>query len=349
LSKLEERGCDITYPDHFNPFKSIEDAKEKLEKVIADYRQSKEANPELESISAGNPNSSDDSQDGFIKQLFHRYLTEGIAHRSSANTQIKRAAEIVASTEPFLKFVKQNPKHLPWIDEVCNSYLEGCVNQPVAGFSEINALIAIASEESLADKVFASNHLYALELIKPIVTGNPPPAGLEVEAGNALLIEVHKQLLENKIIEKPWLAVPEKIAHAANIKSWLERDKIGEETKKLVAEISRLNEKNQAGFDHYADFLCERHHNNTWGKIAFPEEIKEIAKTYEAKLENNTDSEASGEELDAISVERERAIVTKVRELTLAGFKEASPAAAPSLPDGATLKTEVRNTQTTKK
>jgi hypothetical protein len=313
--------------------------------VIADYRQSKEANPELESISAGNPNSSDDSQDGFIKQLFHRYLTEGIANRSSANTQIKCAAEIVASTEPFLKFVKQNPQHLPWIDEICNAYLAGCINQPVAGFSEINALIAIASEESLADKVFASNHLYALELIKPIVAINSPGAGLEVEAGNALLIEVHKQLLENKIIKKPWLAVPEKIAHAATIKSWLERDEIVEAAEELVAKVLSLNEKNQAGFDHYADFLCERHYSNTWGKIAFPEEIKEIAKTYEAKLENNTDSEASREELDAIPVERERAIVTKVRELTSAGFKEASPAAAPSLPDGATLKTEVRNTQ----
>jgi hypothetical protein len=95
--------------------------------------------------------------------------------------------------------------------------------------------------------------------------------------------------------------------------------------------------------------LCERHHSNTWGKIAFPEKIKEIAKTYEAKLEENTDGGASGEESNAIPVERERAIVTKVKELTLAGFKKASPAAAPSLPDGTTLKTEVRNTQTTKK
>ncbi len=81
-----------------------------------------------------------------IEDLFSRFLTEGIGNRIKAEDVIsKKAHKIAQSTEPFLDFIEKNPHHLPWINEASKAYLQGCINQPVWGFFEINSLIQLAN------------------------------------------------------------------------------------------------------------------------------------------------------------------------------------------------------------
>lgn len=143
---------------------------------------------------------------GGIDQLLERFLTEGIDQRIDAEGNLKTKAEKIAkSTEPFLDFIENNPQHLPWINEASKPYIDACINQPVWGFFEINSLIQLVKEEKFLDKVTSAKTLFTYEGIKSIVVTNNPGDTYQVEAGNLLLIDLHQQLLNANIIQKPWM------------------------------------------------------------------------------------------------------------------------------------------------
>ena len=109
LEAMEAQGKIVTWPEHFNRGNLIDGAKARLDATIQAYR---EANPE------GAPATS---------YLFNKFLSEGLGQRDGK-------AAVVASVSPFLELIEGEPKHLGWVEEIAKHYLQGCVNQPVAGF-----------------------------------------------------------------------------------------------------------------------------------------------------------------------------------------------------------------------
>ncbi len=191
LIALEGQGCSIIYPKHFQPSDLTQQCKDRLGEVTEKYNRNKSKNePNLENITT----------------FFSRFLTEGISQRTKqTDSNIEKANKIAKSTESFLDFIEKNPQHLPWIDEVSKNYLAGCINQPVWGFFEINSLIQLVKEEKFLDKVTSAKTLFTYEGIKSIVVTNNPGDTYQVEAGNLLLIDLHQQLLNANIIQKPWM------------------------------------------------------------------------------------------------------------------------------------------------
>ncbi len=194
IQTLQEREVEICYPSHFTQNSQVESAKEKLDSAIAIYKASNPNVPEPVSI----------------KTLLHRFLSEGINYRGAnqAATAKECIKEIVATTTPVLDIFTQNPDHLKWADEIAKGFLDGCVNQPVAGWSEISAWTSIAQSQEVADKIAATKHLRVFEelsghVVGLINEGQGPGQGVEVEAGNALFREVHKKLIAEGNIINP--------------------------------------------------------------------------------------------------------------------------------------------------
>ena len=298
LSALEEVGCSIIYPRHFESSDLTKQYIDRLGKVTEEYNRNKSKNePNLENITT----------------FFSRFLTEGISQRTKqTDSNIKKANKIAKSTESFLKFIEENPQHLPWIDEVSKNYLAGCINQPVWGFFEISALTQMAKEEKFSDKVILAKALVAIQGITEIIAeenkkllreGVGARASVEVEAGNTLLINLHDKLLEKEIITKPWPGVPERIAYEETVKTWCDEHHIKDALKNLV---DRIEGYKQEGC---IDFLCKNSYVYIWQPIAFPnnKDIEEIKDRY-----NNM----SHEDAIAFGGKREGEIMDKVMELT---------------------------------
>jgi len=285
LESLEERGCTVRYPQHFNFITQARVAKEKLEAAIESYmnpsngelvnESNSSSNSSLKLSSSSSSNSAPKPRPAAIKTLLHR-LTESAVQRGSLG-------ELVATTTPVLDAFTQNPNHLEIADEIAKAYeVDGCINQTVASWLEISAIMSIAMAPETADKIAATKHLRALETIKNYVAtlaqDQKPGSNVEVEAGNALFREVHKKLLENQEIENPWLAVPNSIAYEGTIRDWLTEEKINQayqQTSQILAQTPQQ----------VANYLCEGIHQETWAQIAFPNETNQIKNSYDEEME----------------------------------------------------------------
>ncbi len=250
LEAMEAQGKTVTWPEHFGRGDLIDGAKARLGASIGVYTES---NPE------GAPATS---------YLFNKFLSEGLGERDGK-------AAVVASVSPFLELIEGEPKHLGWVEEIAKHYLQGCVNQPVAGFSEISAWVAIAQKTELSDKIEAARQLMALEEVKQYVTANSPGQGLEVEGGNALFREVHKQLVVSGM--DPWPGVPGSISYEGSIRNWLTDNKIIDATE-------RVAESNTKPLSEVVDYLLHIH-PGIWSATAFPEKIAEITAKYASAKE----------------------------------------------------------------
>ena len=208
-----------------------------------------------------------------LKSLLFRFLTQ--------NAEERGGIEIILSpVSPVLEAFTQNPNHLKWAEKIAGEYLDGCVNQPVAGWSEICAVTSIAQAPKIIDKIEAAKHLMALEAIKDFISKLPadqkPGEAVEVEAGNSLLMRIHERLLTDNLIAEPWQGVPEIIAYQDTVKSWL--------TPERFAKSYRAVRDSLQDSGWVANLLCEGLHKDTWGEIAFPEEIAAIKVKYKEKM-----------------------------------------------------------------
>ena len=257
LNALLNAGFSVVYPLHFAR-NAINAAGKTLNQAIKKYTQS-------------NTNVAAPSD---IKTLLWRYLAEDIYLRYPDRDKGTFFKDIAESVMPILEVFTENQNHLEWAEEVAKHYLQGCVNQPVVGWSEISAYASMAMQKNTIDKITASAHLRVLDVVKAYVTGLPtdkkPGQAVEVEAGNALFREVHNKLLSEKKIEKPWPAVPKEIAYEETIKKWLTKDKITPAYNLAVKELKKQ-------LRDVAKDLLEKEH---WGKIAFPNEVKKIEESY---------------------------------------------------------------------
>ena len=191
LSELEKRECNVEYPDHFYSHK-VALTKSHLKAIGAKYK-------------AENPTEADDPIPSTTR-LLERFLDQNIEERGGIK-------QILQAANPTLNVLERSPNHLKWVDEIAEHHLEGCVNQPVAGWSEISALASIAEAPTMLEKLESAKHLLVLDEAKYFVRENFHSIGLEVEAVNALLREEHEILLSGGLIRKRWLAVPGSIAY----------------------------------------------------------------------------------------------------------------------------------------
>jgi uncharacterized protein YjbI with pentapeptide repeats len=251
LESLERSGCMVRYPGHFLA-SGTELAKERLRVAAAN---AKAQNPNLQTNSA--------------EQLFHRFLTENIATRGGVS-------EIVAVTNPILSFLEENPLALKWVDKISSDYLEACINQPVNGLTEIAAFIEIAQKQKITEKLEAAKRVLAQDLLKESMAKLPrekkPGSLFEVEAGNALLREVHKKLLAEGKIQKAWLAVPTKISHEFAIQYWLTPEIINAAYEEILPKL-------QLDIFAIKDLLCETNHKENWAMTAFSDEFEKFKET----------------------------------------------------------------------
>lgn len=268
LLALENEGCEIQFPDHFNVFDEAGEAKKRLVDLAARYK-------ELNGIEAFDPVPS-------TTQLLHRILTENISQRGGRT-------EVMRVVNPVLDILEKDPNSLKWVEEISGLYLGGCVNQPVAGWSEISAFAAIMNAETMQEKIEASKHLFVNDRIRDFVRRTFDAPGVEVEAGNALLREVHKKAVAEEDIRKPWLGIPGPIAYEGTISGWLREG--GCFTQSRVQEFYNEIKRPILHRDgaELADMLCEGNHCQTWGRIVFPEQVEEIAKRYDAERKESWD------------------------------------------------------------
>ena len=171
------------------------------------------------------------------------------------------------------------------VEEIAALHLDGCVNQPVAGWSEISALASIANAETVTEKLEAAKHLFVNDQISNFVAREFGRAAVEAEAGNALFREVHKKALKHQDIKKPWLGVPGPIAYEAAVARWLapnfftRRGMVDKFYNQIKEPILHRDEAE------LADLLCEGNHCKTWGEIVFPEQVAEINQRHEQERE----------------------------------------------------------------
>lgn len=193
------------------------------------------------------------------------------------------------------------------------NYLDGCINQPVAGFTEINAFKFIIEQDSMSQKINAVQYLHALEKIKKIVIEIPPPRkGIEIEAGNIALIYLYKILKEENIIKKEWPKVPDRIAFEFTVGGWIKDERVKNKLDKLKNKIAQLTCAD------YVDFLCEGQFMDTWTNIEFSKHPEII------KIKRDIDSKFEAGEIEAQDIisHRNAKIFSKVKELTLESIRQ---------------------------
>ena len=246
--------------------------KQKLEAAIESYMNLSNSELVNESDSSSNNTSKPDT----IKALLDRFLTEDFSQYGSSQELI---ATIIT---PILDAFTRNPNHLRIADEIAKLYLDGCVEKLVAGWLEISAITSIAQAETIFDKIEASKHLRALEKVTSYVATLPqdqkPGEKVEFEARNFLFIEVHKKLIENRVIENSWLAVPNSITYKRMIRDWLTEGLINQAYQQ-VTEVLAQNPQEAS------EYLCEGNHRKIWAQVAFLEETNQIKGVYAERME----------------------------------------------------------------
>jgi hypothetical protein len=301
LAGLEEQECVVIYPQHFNLSALSDHAKVKLDQIAKSYLKQNPRHPDF-------PN---------IKNVLNRFLNEGIGQRSDKNTTKSRATEIAKSTLPTLNILEKNPHLLPLLEEVSTSFLAGCVNQPVRAWSEVSALMAITSKENINDQLESSKQLFTLDYIAGYVRElkqNEVGEMFEAEAGNALYREVHKKLLAEQNLDQPWLGVPGPISYEASIKNFLTEERIQEAVKNIREEIFSLTK------EQLAEKICESQHNQSWGEICFPNELRAIKESHskrrEELAEKTSYTEEEKKELKEIDFNLKSELSKKTKEAT---------------------------------
>ncbi len=270
LKALEENGCEIKYPRHLNLNNQAAFAKQKLEEIITKYNETNERK-DFE----------------HIKTITHRFLSEGIGARGGIKA-------IAATIFPILEELEKNPNHLLWIDEISEIYLTNCINQPVAGFAEISGWMDVAKAKKISDKFEAARYPLAIVSLLTFIKKLPPQNAqgapnhqllqqpgerTEAEAANAFLREVHKELLKNGEIKKPWPGIAEKIAYEGTITQWIQTPSLIEKAVAFVKE-NALN----ATQDDILSFLLEGSGRKTWQKmIISKEDYKKIEENFKRK------------------------------------------------------------------
>jgi len=195
--------------------------------------------------------------------LILRMITEELDKRGSLlgfYEEFFDAIEIINKDNNFLRI----------FDKIAEDYLQACVNQPVAGFTQIALLFEMAKKDSFESKLDMVKIFKIIDTInKSIIKisnickeisktrANPDNSKyvigkqVEVEAGNLALKIIHEMLLKEKIISEPWPGIPDKIAYEEIVKPSLTEEikdqEILEEIEKILISKEEIKEIAEQG------------------------------------------------------------------------------------------------------
>lgn len=266
LLKLEEMmtrknlDCSNIWPDQFDKHKYYLF----LTQAYCDYRRN-DPNFSVLNFNA-NPNFP-------TYFLIHRFVNEATQDRGD---------KIIPQANQFTKKIYYNPAILETLDEVASGFLEGCINQPVAGFVEIATLVDIDECQSIEEKLQKSKILLAINEVKNSLAnfkdshGNAVGQEVEVELFNALLIRVHRKLHQQNKIDQEWWQIPTRIKHEGTIATLLNEEKINELVEKIDHEILQMP------LTAVANFMCETaNYQDFWATQVLTKQVRdEIAQPF---------------------------------------------------------------------
>jgi hypothetical protein len=302
LIELETRNqgnanFQLIWPEHFDRNPEIAQIKLNLKAAYKDFYAT-----------------NDDFRDREVKNdpcfptyhLMHRFVTESVRQRGE-DVILKEALKVS-------EIIKDNPSLLEATDKSAEDFLAHCVNKPVAGFAEIAVLAEIAIQPDIPAKLEKAKILVAEELINHEVRNFEPGAGVEVELGNAMLREVHKNLLANNIIDEPWPGIPEGVAYQDSVQNYLTEKNIADISKKVSEELKSLTQEK------VSEVILENRFQDFWALITVDQEKRdELNLPYIEAVNEITDSrsERSANEIEELKNSCRERILKESKELTL--------------------------------
>ena len=271
LEDLERKAADagntaftIRWPQHLDRGARSREVKENISEAYLEHCAN---NPDF----AGKTPNVSDAANFPTLVLVHRFMTESIGQRGGIH-------EIVNSALKVSQAIKENPDLLEVTDFSSSHYLQGCVNQPVAGFIQIANLIEISKQSDIPVKLEKAKALIALEAIANGIreiknpNGAPVGVGVEVELYNAMVQKVHKKLVHEQTdgeqeISEPWAGTPDGIiVHEGTIKAFLTEENINLVTQKAKDAL-------KLPLEEVAELMCEElNFQDLWAKITLTKE-----------------------------------------------------------------------------
>ena len=185
-------------------------------------------------------------------------MTESVEERGGMN-------KVIESIISVAQGIKGHPQILESIDKVSTEYLDACVNQPVAGFTEVANLVNISQQKNIPLKLGASRAIMCINLIRLKTINLKVGEGVEVELVNAMLMKVHEKLLLKKDISTKWPGVPDGVAYQDIIGGHLTDDKINSIYEQVQQELKKP-------LSDVANFMCESVLQDFWMKQVLTEE-----------------------------------------------------------------------------
>ena len=175
--------------------------------------------------------------------LFNRFMSEALDQRGGVE-------KVVNFLLPISEFIKSNPIMLQDLNEIASYHLDACINQPVAGMSELVLVVDMFSKDNIVSSLESARVLRALyivreEVAKKIGTSN---SRVHAELANAMYREVHKELKKNGSLTQDWLGVPDSVAYETAIKSYLTPENISSIASKVKTDALDSSLKEIAGF-----------------------------------------------------------------------------------------------------
>lgn len=264
---LETQECNVIYPRSFSLSDGIDAARNRMEALSLEYMRQLGGDQTVS-----------------LTSLFHRFLTEGLGHREGRMGMIIRGQEVTESIKPILDILEPDPqgyesnsdnplRHMKWMNAIASEFLTGCINQPVRGWSEIAAWMSISETPAWQDKLMAAKQLLTLDKIKEFVMSAAEgihSESVEVEAGNALLREVHKKMLRHGDIEKEWLGIAGPIAYEGSLAGWLTGDRIDRAYEAVKTDVLARNS------DDMLHYVLEGSQQLRWADVMFPDMVTAV-------------------------------------------------------------------------
>jgi hypothetical protein len=200
----------------------------------------------------------------------------------------KSSDEVVKTIDELLVFSKNNPEHLNWIEEMSTYHVAGCVDEMALGIFTISAWVAVAKIPDIVDKIDKSRELMVMLDARSFVKDKKGDDGFTKEAVHLLLREVNNRLPDGKKFTGILSGVPNEVEVR---KEWnyLPNDIDGFYWQKVSPTMKMAHSKI------VENFLLKDSRIVTWGRVAFPDAVRNIEEKYEG-VKNRLQELSSNEE-----------------------------------------------------
>ena len=235
--------------------------------------------------------------------MLNRFITENLIERGKE--------EVLCQSILLVDKIKKKPEILEILDPKSEYYLEACINQPVSGFIEIAALMEIAEQDNITEKIEKAKIIRTQELIKDSILSLKNEQGqnigrsFEVELANAMISKVHEKLLAKNVIKTSWPGIPSNIVFEGAVLPFLKDENINktfEKTKEVLAKLAK-EESNEE----IIDYLCNVK-QVLWAKLILTkedqDEIDRCREENQRKIEELRNEIISIEDLSQSSLEQ---------------------------------------------